>query len=103
MKKLSITYNKPEVGAPMSAVSSCPTYSVPQDNLGWGEGMNIDAYIDAQIAHPSIISVMHAAVKSPGETFTVETDDITALYFSQVGEAVAVQGFTFDIADEAND
>lgn len=103
MKKLSVTYTKPEVGTSMSAVASCPTYQIKHDGLGWGEGMNIDAFIDAQIAHPSIISVMHAAVKAPGETFTVETDDITALYFAQIGEAVGVQGFTFTIADETTD
>lgn len=59
--------------------------------------MDIDAYIDAQIAHPSIIGVMHAAVKNPGTAVVVETDDISAIYFAEVGQAVAAEGFTFKI------
>ena len=59
--------------------------------------MDIDAYIDAQIAHPSIIGVMHTAVKNPGEAVVVETDDVSAIYFAEVGQAVAAEGFTFKI------
>ena len=97
MKKLSVTYVKPEAATPIESISSSPIYTVPQDNLGRGVAMDIDAYIDAQIAHPSIIGVMHSAVKNPGEAVVVETDDITALYFAEVGQAVAAEGFTFKI------
>lgn len=101
MKTLSITYVKPEAVAPVEAMPSCPIYTVPQDNLGNGVAMDIDTYINAQIAHPSIISVMHAAVKTPGQAVTIETDDITACYFVQLGSAVSNQGFTFAIVEEA--
>lgn len=101
MKKLSVTYVKPVAVAPVDAISSSPIYTVPQDGLGRGVAMDIDAYIDAQIAHPSIIGVMHAAVKTPGEAVVVETDDITALYFAEVGKAVATEGFTFEITEAA--
>ena len=97
MKKLSVTYVKPKAAAPIEVISSSPIYTVPQDNLGRGVAMDIDAYIDAQIAHPSIIGVMHAAVKNPGTAVVVETDDISAIYFAEVGQAVAAEGFTFKI------
>ena len=100
MKKLSVTYVNPVAVAPGEVISSSPIYTVPQDGLGNGVAMDIDAYIDAQIAHPSIIGVMHAAVKTPGEAVVVETDDITALYFVQVGAAVAAEGFTFEIVED---
>ena len=97
MKKLSVTYVKPAAATPIEAISSSPIYTVPQDNLGRGVAMDIDAYIDAQIAHPSIIGVMHTAVKNPGEAVVVETDDVSAIYFAEVGQAVAAEGFTFKI------
>lgn len=97
MKKLSVTYVKPKAATPIEAISSSPIYTVPQDNLGRGVAMDIDAYIDAQIAHPSIIGVMHNAVKNPGQAVVVETDDVSAIYFAEVGQAVAAEGFTFKI------
>lgn len=100
MKKLSVTYVKPKAVAPIGVISSSPIYTVPQDVLGNGVAMDIDAFINAQIAHPSIIGVMHAAVKAPGEAVVVEVDDITALYYAQIGESVSTEGFTFVIAAE---
>lgn len=102
MKKLSVTYVKPEAVAPIEVISSSPIYTVPQDQLGVGEAMSIEDYINAQIAHPSIISVMHTAVKNEGEPVIVETDDVSALYFAEVGEAVATEGFTFKIEEETD-
>lgn len=99
MKKLSVTYVAPEKVKASEIISSSPIYTVPQDTLGRGTGMSIEDYVKAQIAHPSIISVMLAAVKAPSTAVSIDTDDITALYFAQVGDAVAAEGFTFAIAD----
>lgn len=99
MKKLTVTYVKPAKSKQLDIIPSCPTYTVEHEKLDDGVAMTIDQYIDAQIAHPSIIGVMHAAVKTPGTAVSVEVDDISALYFGEVGAACATEGFTFKVAD----
>lgn len=115
MASITITYTAP-VAPAIRTANICPTF-VPTNAAcddsdfdgtyydtnvaGWGEGMTLEQFMAAQVAHPGIVAMLRAAVANT-EDHTYTLEDATAsdvLYFGELKSALATQGFEIEIAE----
>lgn len=66
---------------------------------GWGVATPIEEFFKSCVAHPGLISALKAAMREGSFSFTSD-DEREILFLSEVGTAIADQGFVIDIAEE---
>mgnify|MGYP003292300516 CR=1 FL=1 len=111
MASITIAYTAP-VAPAIRTANICPTF-VPTNAAcddsdfegtyydtnvyGFGEGMTLEQFMAAQVAHPGIVAALRVAIADG--TYTIDeatADDV--LYFGELKSALADQGFEITIA-----
>ena len=71
------------------------------DNGEFAYATSLEAFLNAQVAHPGLIAALRAAVRAYDESngvsasYAWETTDDNVLYVEELASALADQGFTF--------
>lgn len=65
------------------------------DNGEFPYATSLEAFLNAQVAHPGLIAALRAAVRSEAHTYDWEATDADVLYMEEFAPALADQGFTF--------
>jgi len=80
---------------PTSAAADLPVFEgtyYDTNVYGLGEGMSIEAFFKASVAHPGLVLALKRAVEDGEYEFETE-DEKTIMYLEEVADAVADQGF----------
>ena len=64
---------------------------------GLGEGMSIEKFFKASVAHPGLVLALKRAVEDGEYEFETE-DEKTIMYLEEVADAVADQGFEIEVS-----
>ena len=65
---------------------------------GWGEGTSAEQFFKDSVAHPGLVLALKTAVEKGTATLEV-TDPYEVLYYKEIADAVADQGFTIEVAE----
>ena len=114
MATINITYVKPTPAADLTPTQQiCATFQPTNaacDNTvfngtyydtnvaGYGDAMSVEAFWNAQIAHPGLIAALRAAMRAEEGTYSwndAPADEV--LYIEEIEPALAEQGFTFAV------
>jgi len=119
MANITITYTAPTAFAADSATQQIfgvwNPATTASDNLAfkdtyyqtnvWDNGefpyaTSLQAFLDAQVAHPGLVAALRAAMRAG--SYEWAASDAEALYVEELAPALADQGFTFDGAGSGN-
>lgn len=116
MATVTITYTAVSAPAAELAAQICATY-VPTNAAadlpvfegtyydtnvyGLGEGMSIEAFFNASVAHPGLIAALKLAVANGEYTFDTE-DEKLIMYLDEIVSTKAVADQGFDIVVSKN-
>lgn len=111
MAKITITYTAISAPAADQAAQICATF-VPTNAAadlpafagtyydtnveGWGEGMTLEQFMKASVAHPGLVLALKLAIENGSYEFETE-DEKTVMYLEEVADAVADQGFEITV------
>lgn len=115
MATINITYVKPTPAADLTPTQQiCATFqptNAAADNTvfngtyydtnvaGFGDGLSIDEFWAAQVAHPGLIAALRAAMRSENGSYDwVDAPADEVLYIEEINPALAEQGFTLTVA-----
>ena len=65
---------------------------------GYGDAMSVEAFWNAQVAHPGLIAALRAAMRAEGGVYNwtdAPADEV--LYIEEINPALAEQGFTLSV------
>jgi len=108
MATITITYTAPVDASVAPAAQICATF-VPTNAAadaqafdgtyydtnvgGFGDAMSLEAFFNAQVAHPGLIAALRAAMRAG--SYAWEATDADVQYVGEIAPALASQGFTF--------
>lgn len=115
MATITITYTAPVDASVAPAAQICATYiptnaaadwatgGIPDSYYdtnvgGFGDAMSLEAFFNAQVAHPGLIAALRAAMRAESGTYDWEATDADAQYVGEIAPALESQGFTFAVA-----
>lgn len=65
------------------------------DNGEFQPATTLQAFLDAQVAHPGLVAALRAAVRAGSYDWDAPAEDV--LYVEELSPALADQGFTFSV------
>lgn len=91
--------------APTGCYTDTKAYegSVYDTNVsGWGEALSLEKFVELSIDHPGALMLFKKAALSELDSVEFDTDDYTeAIYYEELGKALADQGFTVTVSKKA--